>query len=191
MNTIALICIICGGILLLFIVAIIFIRRSNKKRFQRLQENLNKYKEENKNFEKDNKITLSKEPEAPQNESVTQETREPADIKLENTQQENTEKSQQPIIEEYDGWHDEPKEYKRKPQSISNEDFFKDELRKFIETNEKSKKKPDKTDDFEDFMNEHAYSRRIFNKDLLSKIRDLPPEIKAVILSNVFNKYDD
>ena len=191
MNTIALICIICGGILLLFIVAIIFIRRSNKKRFQRLQENLNKYKEENKNFEQDNKITLSKEPEAPQNESVTQETREPADIKLENTQQENTEKSQQPIIEEYDGWHDEPKEYKRKPQSISNEDFFKYELRKFIETNEKSKKKPEKTDDFEDFMNEHAYSRRIFNKDLLSKLRDLPPEIKAVILSNVFNKYDD
>lgn len=191
MNTIALLCIICGGILLLFIVAIIFIRRSNKKRFQRLQENLNKYKEENKNFEQDNKITLSKEPEAPQNENIIQETREPADIKLENTQQENTEKSQQPIIEEYDGWHDEPKEYKRKPQSISNEDFFKDELRKFIETNEKSKKKPDKTDDFEDFMNEHAYSRRIFNKDLLSKLRDLPPEIKAVILSNVFNKYDD
>lgn len=191
MNTIALICIICGGILLLFIVAIIFIRRSNKKRFQRLQENLNKYKEENKNFEQDNKITLSKEPEVPQNESVTQETSEPINIKLENTQQENTEKSQQPIIEEYDGWHDEPKEYKRKPQSISNEDFFKDELRKFIETNEKSKKKPEKTDDFEDFMNEHAYSRRIFNKDLLSKIRDLPPEIKAVILSNVFNKYDD
>lgn len=191
MNTIALICIICGGILLLFIVAIIFIRRSNKKRFQRLQENLNKYKEENKNFEQDNKITLSKEPEAPQNENIIQEINEPAGIKLENTQQENTEKSQQPIIEEYDGWHDEPKEYKRKPQSISNEDFFKDELRKFIETNEKSKKKPDKTDDFEDFMNEHAYSRRIFNKDLLSKIRDLPPEIKAVILSNVFNKYDD
>ena len=191
MNTIALICIICGGILLLFIVAIIFIRRSNKKRFQRLQENLNKYKEENKNFEQDNKITLSKEPEAPQNENILQEINEPAGIKLENTQQENTEKSQQPIIEEYDGWHDEPKEYKRKPQSISNEDFFKDELRKFIETNEKSKKKPDKTDDFEDFMNEHAYSRRIFNKDLLSKIRDLPPEIKAVILSNVFNKYDD
>lgn len=191
MNTIALLCIICGGILLLFIVAIIFIRRSNKKRFQRLQENLNKYKEENKNFEQDNKITLSKEPEAPQNENIIQETREPADIKLENTQQENTEKSQQPIIEEYDGWHDEPKEYKRKPQSISNEDFFKDELRKFIETNEKSKKKPEKTDDFEDFMNEHAYSRRIFNKDLLSKLRDLPPEIKAVILSNVFNKYDD
>lgn len=191
MNTIALLCIICGGILLLFIVAIIFIRRSNKKRFQRLQENLNKYKEENKNFEQDNKITLSKEPEAPQNENIIQEINEPADIKLEDTQQENTEKSQQPIIEEYDGWHDEPKEYKRKPQSISNEDFFKDELRKFIETNEKSKKKPDKTDDFEDFMNEHAYSRRIFNKDLLSKIRDLPPEIKAVILSNVFNKYDD
>ena len=152
---------------------------------------MNKYKEENKNFEQDNKITLSKEPEAPQNENIIQETREPADIKLENTQQENTEKSQQPIIEEYDGWHDEPKEYKRKPQSISNEDFFKDELRKFIETNEKSKTKPDKTDDFEDFMNEHAYSRRIFNKDLLSKLRDLPPEIKAVILSNVFNKYDD
>ena len=191
MNTIALLCIICGGILLLFIVAIIFIRRSNKKRFQRLQENLNKYKEENKNFEQDNKITLSKEPEEPQNENIIQEINEPAGIKLENTQQENTEKSQQPIIEEYDGWHDEPKEYKRKPQSISNEDFFKDELRKFIETNEKSKTKPDKTDDFEDFMNEHAYSRRIFNKDLLSKLRDLPPEIKAVILSNVFNKYDD
>ena len=45
--------------------------------------------------------------------------------------------------------------------------------------------------EFEDFLNEHALSRRILNKDILEKLKDLPPDIKAIILSNVFNKYDD
>lgn len=65
MSTTALICIICAGVLLFFILMIVLIRKSNKKRFNKLQENINKYKQENQEFDKNNKITLSKEAEEP------------------------------------------------------------------------------------------------------------------------------
>ena len=51
MSSTLLYCIIGGAVLLALIVATIFIRRSNKKRFQRLQENINKYKKENEEFD--------------------------------------------------------------------------------------------------------------------------------------------
>ena len=49
----------------------------------------------------------------------------------------------------------------------------------------------DRDKEFEDFLNEHALSRRIVNNEILEKLKDLPPNIKAIILSNVFNKYND
>ena len=40
-------------------------------------------------------------------------------------------------------------------------------------------------------MNEHSYTRKILDNDIIDKLKNLPPEVKAIILSNVFNKYDD
>ena len=162
MSTTALICIICAGVLLFFI------RRSNKKRFNKLQENINKYKQENQEFDKNNKITLSKEAEEPK----------------EKAQEENAQPKEEPVIEEYidDRFlRNQPQRehINRRTMPARNPNLQMQNNRNF------------KQDDFEQFLDEHAYSRRILNKDILSKIKDLPPEVKAVILSNVFNKYDD
>lgn len=170
MSTTALICIICAGVLLFFILMIVLIRRSNKKRFNKLQENINKYKQENQEFDKNNKITLSKEAEEPK----------------EKAQEENTQPKEEPVIEEYidDRFlRNQPQRehINRRTMPARNPNLQMQNNRNFSQ----------KQDDFERFLDEHAYSRRILNKDILSKIKDLPPEVKAVILSNVFNKYDD
>lgn len=168
MSATALICIICAGVLLFFILMIVLIRRSNKKRFNKLQENINKYKQENQEFDKNNKITLSKEAEEPK----------------EQAQEENAQPKEEPVIEEYidDRFlRNQPQRehINRRTMPARNPNLQMQNNRNF------------KQDDFEQFLDEHAYSRRILNKDILSKIKDLPPEVKAVILSNVFNKYDD
>ena len=168
MSTTALICIICAGVLLFFILMIVLIRKSNKKRFNKLQENINKYKQENQEFDKNNKITLSKEAEEPK----------------EQAQEENAQPKEEPVIEEYidDRFlRNQPQRERvnRRTMPARNPNLQMQNNKNF------------KQDDFEQFLDEHAYSRRILNKDILSKIKDLPPEVKAVILSNVFNKYDD
>ena len=170
MSATALICIICAGVLLFFILMIVLIRRSNKKRFNKLQENINKYKQENQEFDKNNKITLSKEAEEPK----------------EQVQEENAQPKEEPVIEEYidDRFlRNQPQRehMNRRTMPARNPNLQMQNNRNFSQ----------KQDDFEQFLDEHAYSRRILNKDILSKIKDLPPEVKAVILSNVFNKYDD
>ena len=45
--------------------------------------------------------------------------------------------------------------------------------------------------EFEDFLDEHAFSRKVFDKNLLNKIKKLPPEIKSVIMGNIFDKFND
>ncbi len=183
MDKIALICIICGCILLLLIVAIIFIRRSNKKRFNKLQENLKKYKAEKESLENDNKITLSKDEEEIDTGEVKQNP-------IANEESEN--KTLKPIIEDFDF---KPQNTKKTNQNNTNSiqsdnDFNQLDFLNQIRINKNSNRQQ-KKDDFEEFLDEHAYSRRIINKDIMSKIKNLPPEIKALILSNVFNKYDE
>jgi len=46
-------------------------------------------------------------------------------------------------------------------------------------------------DDFEKFMNEHSFSRKVFNKPLLERIKKLPPDIRMLILGNVLDRIDD
>ena len=51
-------------------------------------------------------------------------------------------------------------------------------------------KRNTRDDDFEQFLNEHSYSRRIFDKTILDSIKDLSPKLKAIIIGNLFDKYD-
>ena len=44
---------------------------------------------------------------------------------------------------------------------------------------------------YEEFMNEHAFSRRGVDKKLLEQLQSLPPKVKAIVLGNVFNKLED
>lgn len=190
--------IICGGVLILLIIAIIFIRKANKKRFKKLQENLKKYKQEKEELEHDDKITLSKDPTEPDPFKTLEEKPEEKADKKENKAESANKNG--PIIEDYVTSSQTKSQARRdqtirttmtkQPRNVENKslaDFFASERTKINQSSAKSEQK----DDFEEFLDEHAYSRRILNKDILSKIKDLPPEIKAVILSNVFNKYDD
>lgn len=162
-------CIIGGAVLLILIVAIIFIRRSNKKRFQRLQENINKYKKENEAFDNDNRIVLSKdEPELEKKEAQP----------VVHTKPENA------VIEDY--YEEPPKPINQNRKRSNQYNYRRNDIKNAVKSQNQSE-----DDDFEQFLNEHSYSRKILSGDLISKLQDLPPEIKAVILSNVFNKYDD
>lgn len=179
MNTTLLLCLIGGGVLLLLVVAILLIRHSNKKRFDKLQENINKYKQESEKYktgsegiENNTKITLASD--------------QPAKPKEEEKPNENV----SPIIEEYDGGNKNLRNLRQPRRNITSDEDFK----RFLRNNgidASPKESANKKDEFEDFLDQHAYSRRIIGKDIMVKLKNLPPEIKAVILSNVFNKYDD
>lgn len=162
-------CIIGGAVLLILIVATIFIRRSNKKRFQRLQENINKYKKENEAFDNDNRIVLSKD----EPESEKQEAQPVVHTKPENA-----------VIEDY--YEEPPKPINQNRKRSNQYNYRRNNIKNAVKSQNQNE-----DDDFEQFLNEHSYSRKILSGDLISKLQDLPPEIKAVILSNVFNKYDD
>ena len=170
MSSTLLYCIIGGAVLLALIVATIFIRRSNKKRFQRLQENINKYKKENEAFDNDNRIVLAND----EPESENQEEKQPvAHIKPENA-----------VVEDY--YEEPPKPINQNRNRSNQYNYRRNNLKNAVKSQNQNE-----DDDFEQFLNEHSYSRKILSGDLISKLQDLPPEIKAVILSNVFNKYDD
>ncbi len=198
MSTPLLIGIICGGVLIAIIIAIIFIRRANKKRFKKLQENLQKYKTEKENLEHDNKITLSKDQE--NTEPIKAAEEKPAENRIESSEKKVETEKQGPIIEDYvppESTFSQPRRMQperttrtRQPRNLENREIL-DLLNSERSKMNASPQRREQKDDFEAFLDEHAYSRRILNKDILSKIKDLPPEIKAVILSNVFNKYDD
>lgn len=55
----------------------------------------------------------------------------------------------------------------------------------------KTSKKLSRDDEFEKFMDEHAYSRRVFDKSLLKEINELSPRMKAIMLTKAFDKFDD
>ncbi len=184
MNSTLLIALICIVVFIAFVIIIIFIRKNNKKRFNKLQENLDKYNKANKQSELDKKITLSsynKEENTINNEAS----------ELQNEKQFN------PIIEDYE-------EYQPNQTNVINKNINTNT--QFVHKNNNLQnnqnpiynnqdfdvsKKSKSTDDFEKFLDEHAYSRKIIGNDIRKKLNNLPPQVKALILSNVFNKYDD
>lgn len=48
----------------------------------------------------------------------------------------------------------------------------------------------DDEDDFENFRNEHCYSKYFTDKGLMKSIQDMPAEVKAAIFGDVFAKID-
>lgn len=160
--------IVCSAIVLLFILFIIFIRMSNKKRYNRLQENLRKLQQENDDFDNDNRLELD-------------------DEKLKATENRNS----KPIIEEY-SFEDESTQ-----EVMENDDLednnVKEDTFSMIEDKEdlkaRARKKAD--DDFNEFMKEHSFSRKILDEDLIEKFRGMPQELQDALLTSVFQKFED
>ena len=172
MSRTVLICIIVA-VLVVILAIVILIRRSNKKRYKKLQENIDKMKKQNTQ-DIDDRITLSSE-----NEMV--------DDHFEVNQK------VEPKVEDLDSNLEEEKDL----QLLSNENQSLEQPMPFaMNTNishppQSPKKAQPRVDDFEKFMDEHAYSRKILGKDLRNNLKGLSPQVKALILTNVLNKFDD
>ncbi len=171
------------GVAVLFVIIsfILFLTLSNKRKSKQLQENLKKYKQENKD-EVDNSISISKD-----------------DVGINLSEEE--------IMNDLS--FDESKTEEEDLDDIDDLDFNIEDFMPNFDVNSKNKAKtsnsplnsggysPNKKaaqnrdDDFEKFLDEHSFTRRVLDKSLLSQIQKLPPEIKAVIMSNVFDKFND
>ena len=46
----------------------------------------------------------------------------------------------------------------------------------------------DEDEDFNNFRNEHCYSKYVTDPNLLENIKSLPPEVKTILFSNIFDR---
>lgn len=171
MNKTTLLILIGVGVFVLLIGFIIIIRINNRKRFKKLQENLKKFRQENENLSQEDKISLPKEEDFDMSSS--------SDIDFSNKDF---------GLDEEQGKFEDFQSVDTSPFSDLNE-FSNNELSEVQFDIKPTLSKSD--DDFEKFMNEHSYSRKVFNKPLLEKIKKLPPDVRMLLLSNVFDRYDD
>lgn len=179
MNKTTLLIIICVGVFVALVGFIVVVRIFNRKRFKRLQENLKKLNQEKEDMEHDDKLSLPKE----ENMGTSYE---PI---IQDTQVEGDKK---PIIEDY--VPDNEPQFQNMYPKMSEVDFdneFEDTDNNYSNTYERPKSIKEPEDDFDKFMNEHSYSRKVFNRPLVEKIKKLPPDVRMLLLSNVFDKYDD
>lgn len=166
---------IAGGVLGLIILWVIIALIIGKKKKGKLDQNIKKLKEEKENLEKGGTLTIASE---------KPEEKLPQEAKIEEL--EEIQEVEKPL----------PPEETQIPETLnfgddkSIDDFFKD-LDNFDKTPEKPIKKRKKSDDFEDFLDKHSYTRRIIDKNILKKIQELPPEIKAIVISNIFSRPQD
>ncbi len=191
MDLTTILIIIGAAIIAILIIAVIFIRISNKKRFKKLQDNIKKYKAENDNFGNEVNVKVSDDKTATVENPTMVEQYVP-DNEVPSYQ------NNPPIIEDYDvdvedDDDDIPDFIPRRRNRDERRNVYGRDRRasSMLNRTHYESNDNDEDDDFEEFLNEHSYSRRILNNDLIKNLKDLPPDIKAIILSNVFNKYDD
>ena len=179
-----------GGAVLLLIVLIIVIRISNTNRFnKKFKHQMEKLQEEDPN------ITF----EQPKKESTA-------------VSEKSNKRKDKAIVEDYvdeDLFSSSPQE----SESVSDDELrkkheerFAKAMKKFEEISKRNKEEREKhgeieeleekklqaeTDDFEEFMNEHSYGRLFADKTLFEQIKDLSPEMKAILFSGIFRPYDE
>lgn len=179
--------IVAGAVGAVLVLALVLFILSGRKRAKKLQENVKKYQKESEMLDNAPKseIQLSSD-NASENVANVEDFSSPS-------------KNVNPIVEEYSDdegvlplnldFDDQLKE------SNFNEvpNFFDQRRRRGPIRPEMSMPKIEQEDedDFDKFMNEHSISRKVLDKRMIANLKDMPPEIKAIILSNVFNKFDD
>jgi len=171
--------IIAGAVLVLagiIVLIVVTSRKKGQKNAKKLEENISKFKSENEAFDKKAKADADKkkEEDAFANITLTDDVEnEFEDVFLQTPHPKHEEKS------------DEIDFGKRKPRFDLQDDFFTNKAK----TGKNSKKNRD--EEFEAFLNEHSYSRRVLDNELLAEIKNLSPKTKAIILGNLFNKFED
>ena len=167
MSTMTIAIIIGVSIVGLIAVGMLFITISNKRKSKKLQEHLKKIKQEDKTKElEEQNISLSK---TPQGENVSEEEL------FGSSGQQGFFASSKINPDAQDDYQRQPRQNKREEEELP-----------------RMPSRPTyREQEFEDFLDEHAFSRKVFDKNLLNKIKKLPPEIKSVIMGNIFDKFND
>ncbi len=156
------------GVVALAIVVLVLLKISNAKKKQKLLENLDK---------------INREKKAQINEEITLQTKSTGENVSKDELFEQVEKPQ-PEEDINDEGFDEPERHFRRRE----EPYPRMPERSFA-NNQNSD--IDRDREFQTFLDEHAYSRKIFDKTLLEKIREMPPEMKAIVLGNLFDRFND
>lgn len=170
---------IIGGVLAIILLCVIIAYLRGKHNSKKLDENIKKLNAEKKQFDAGGKLTISsnKDKNIPE-EAIIE------DIGLEEDK-EVDEKAEQNVKPE-------AKDIDLADENESNmlsldEDF----LRELKSRPKRIRKNLQDLDDFEHFLDEHSFTRRVLDKNILRKIQKLPPEIKAIVISNIFTRPQD
>lgn len=178
------IAIACGFVGLMVIFGIIA-HAHGKKKEKKLDESIELLKKEREGLENEGNLTLLVEKDIPEQASV-----ENLDLQEEMQPQKIEEEKQEQILEEEDLQDDDfdissNKEFETLFSRKGKDAFDFPKMKKPLP------KKNAEEDDFERFLDKHSYTRRIIDKNLLNKIKKLPPDVKAVLLSNIFTRPQD
>lgn len=195
MSTTTLLIIIGAGVLAILIAVFVVVRLRSRKKAKSLQENLNKYKKENEgSIENDARISLPSEnariENKPANEIPTRDEGNNIDVQVNKTINKSG-----AIVEDYvpDVEQPLPSMYPKMTETYDDMSFEENSYAETYKSSENMyQSNPfQQEDDFDKFMNEHSYSRKVFNKTLLDKFKKLPPDVRMLLLSNVFDRIDD
>lgn len=170
--------IIIGVVALVLIIALLVLISSKKKKKsnKKLDENISKLQSEKEQIEKRQQAdeAQKKEDEAFKNITLTED--------VEDEFKDLFDPPPAPVEKEED--FDLP-DFEKVPFNSKNfdDDFFKS-------FDEKPEKPKTRDEEFEEFMNQHSFSRRVLDNEVLGQIRKLSPKVKAIILGNIFNKFE-
>ncbi|MBQ8908756.1 MAG: hypothetical protein IJY90_00490 [Clostridia bacterium] len=172
--------IIIAGAALLFVGAVVLmvivVKKKNKKKAQKLDENIKKLKSEKEELtiKEQKEEDKRKEEEAFANITLTDDNEnEFADLFNLPTPEVKKEEPDFAV--------------KKQTKQSDFDDLFLNDFDKKKAT----PKKKSRDEEFDEFLNEHSFTRRVFDGELLQQIKNLPPKIKAIVLGNVFNKFED
>ena len=189
-NSLRILIIIGACLLVGIVIAIVLVKISNKKKAKKLQETLEQYKTSNQ-VEQNSDLSLSNDVKS---ENVTEEEifgtpqeppPQPSEISRPSSFFTTSDgRPVNPLIDEpsYDPMPQEPpstheeKNYPRMPSQKTRE----------VEDAERASR----DEDFEQFLDEHAFSRKVFDKTLLEDLQNMSPEMKSIILGSIFDKFD-
>ena len=156
---------VVGGVVLVIVLIAVLAHIHGKKKEKKLDENIKKLKEEKSSLDSVGQLTIIDD--------------EPKEMKVETV---DIEDKKEPAPEESES------------ADIDEDDDFDNMFKDFemnFNDNKKVRRKKKPKDDFEAFLDKHSYTRRVLDKDILKKIQELPPEVKAIVISNIFSRPQD
>lgn len=174
---------ICGGGFVLFIfLFIIIVRKSNTERFnKRFKKSFQKVEDVKDELIYDKPVE-TKKTSAPIIENYVEE--EPDEVEPLDNNEEELPQDDERFAKAMKRLEEIAKRNRERKERIEKE-------REEIVSDDEKNVTEKKTDDFDEFMNEHSYGRLFADKTLFEQIRDLSPELKAILFSGIFRPYDE